>query len=130
MATRQRNKQSKARGEPQTHGKVGKTRKRAEEKAALETLQERQQQSSVRDERGSGDDQWGQRERERGGALADELSVRSDVEERWGETSAGAFTAERSACHLVSDRRPPATRLTRRRDANLPEKTQAVQRHQ
>ena len=47
VATRQRNKQSKARGEPQTHGKVGKTRKRAEEKAALETLQEQQQQSSV-----------------------------------------------------------------------------------
>jgi len=44
-ATRQRNKQSKAKGEPQTHGKVGKTRKRAEEKAALETLQEQQQQS-------------------------------------------------------------------------------------
>jgi hypothetical protein len=46
VATRQRNKQSKAKGEPQTHGKIGKTRKRAEEKAALETLQG-QQQSSV-----------------------------------------------------------------------------------
>ena len=47
VATRQRNKQSKAKGEPQTHGKVGKTRKRAEEKAALETLQGQQQQSSA-----------------------------------------------------------------------------------
>jgi hypothetical protein len=46
-ATRKRNKQSKAKGEPQTHGKVGRTRKRAEEKAALETLQEQQQQSSA-----------------------------------------------------------------------------------
>jgi hypothetical protein len=46
VATRQRNKQSKAKGEPQTHGKVGKTRKRAEEKAALETLQEQQQSSA------------------------------------------------------------------------------------
>ncbi len=39
VATRLRNKEAKAKGEPQTHGKVGKTRKRAEEKAALETLQ-------------------------------------------------------------------------------------------
>src|SRR6202011_992035 len=39
VATRQRNKQSKAKGEPQTHGKIGKTRKRAEAKAALVTLQ-------------------------------------------------------------------------------------------
>ena len=46
VATRQRNRQSKARGEPQTHGKVGKTRKRAEEKAALGALQEQQQSSA------------------------------------------------------------------------------------
>src|SRR5580700_8175442 len=31
-ATRQRNRQAKAKGEPQTHGKVGKTRKREAEK--------------------------------------------------------------------------------------------------
>ncbi len=47
VATRQRNKAAKAKGEPQTHGKVGKTRKRAEEKAALETVQERQQESGA-----------------------------------------------------------------------------------
>jgi hypothetical protein len=47
VATRQRNKEAKAKGEPQTHGKVGKTRKRAEEKAALETLQGQQQQASA-----------------------------------------------------------------------------------
>ena len=47
VATRQRNKQSKAKGEPQTHGEVGKTRKRAEEKAALETLQEQQSSAPV-----------------------------------------------------------------------------------
>ena len=41
-ATRKRNKESKAKGKPQTHGKIGKTRKRAEEKAALETLQEQE----------------------------------------------------------------------------------------
>ncbi len=46
VATRRRNKQSKAKGEPQTHGKVGKDRKRAEEKAALETLQQEQQQQA------------------------------------------------------------------------------------
>jgi hypothetical protein len=41
-ATRQRNRAAKAKGEPETHGKAGKTRKRAEEKAALETLQQQQ----------------------------------------------------------------------------------------
>jgi hypothetical protein len=46
VATRQRNKEAKAKGEPQTHGKIGKTRKRAEEKAALGTLQEQQQSSA------------------------------------------------------------------------------------
>ena len=41
-ATRQRNKEAKAKGEPQVHGKVAKTRKRAQEKAALATLQQQQ----------------------------------------------------------------------------------------
>jgi hypothetical protein len=41
-ATRARNKEAKAKGEPQMHGKVGKTRKRAEEKSALATLQQQQ----------------------------------------------------------------------------------------
>ena len=43
-ATRLRNREAKAKGEPQTHGKVGKTRKRDAEKAALATLQQQQQQ--------------------------------------------------------------------------------------
>ena len=46
-ATRQRNKQSEAKGEPQTHGKVGKARKRVAEKAALATLQEQKQQQAA-----------------------------------------------------------------------------------
>jgi hypothetical protein len=46
-ATRKRNRVAKAKGAPQTHGKVGKTRKRAEEKAALETLQEQQPSSGA-----------------------------------------------------------------------------------
>jgi hypothetical protein len=46
-AARQRNRQAKAKGEPQTHGKAGKARKREAEKAALATLQEQQQQSSA-----------------------------------------------------------------------------------
>ncbi len=46
-ATRQRNRQAKAKGEPQTHGQAGKARKRAEEKAALVTLQGQQQQPSA-----------------------------------------------------------------------------------
>ena len=41
-ATRQRNRAAKAKGEPQIHGKVAKTRKREAEKAALETLQQQQ----------------------------------------------------------------------------------------
>jgi hypothetical protein len=41
-ATRQRNKEAKAKGLPQTHGKAGKERKRAEERAALATLQQQQ----------------------------------------------------------------------------------------
>jgi hypothetical protein len=46
-ATRQRNKAAKAKGEPQTHGKAGKARTRAEEKAALATLQEQQSSAPV-----------------------------------------------------------------------------------
>ena len=45
-ATRQRNREAKAKGEPQMHGKVGKARKRDEEKAALATLQQQQQQQA------------------------------------------------------------------------------------
>jgi hypothetical protein len=47
VATRQRNRAAKAKGEPQSHGKVGKERKREAEKAALATLQQQQQQSSA-----------------------------------------------------------------------------------
>jgi len=46
-ATRARNEEAKAKGEPQTHGKVGKTRKRAEEKSALATLQQQQPPAST-----------------------------------------------------------------------------------
>jgi len=42
VATRKANKQSAAKGEPQTHGKVGKAKKRAAEKAALVTLQQQE----------------------------------------------------------------------------------------
>jgi hypothetical protein len=47
LVTLQRNKQSKAGWEPRTHGRSGKTSKRAEEKAALETPREQQQPSGA-----------------------------------------------------------------------------------
>jgi len=46
-ATRQRNREAKAKGEPQSHGQAGKTRKREAEKAALATVQQQQQQATT-----------------------------------------------------------------------------------
>jgi hypothetical protein len=53
-ATRQRNKEAKAKGEPQTHGKAAKTRKRAAEKAALVTLEQQQASAAPGGQAGQG----------------------------------------------------------------------------